>query len=440
MDSSIKPILTVSTMASSQTVDGTAYSPVTIDPSSKNLLVKSDDELKPKTLGARKKIEEYSVERVHSSPLHKKIVDQLLCTQSDLDVDVVSYQTMIDSLKFSGIDTWEQVESLNLRIVPPGPVFHTWWAKYGTGIFDGSNNPEHIKGLNYVRRIEEQAEKLKQWDVPVFIVYLERDMQESELIKMRTLFKKHENIIMLSLEKDLDFLSDCKYCLETNSSQLIDDVRCVICKEFPFVLSAVKNKAKEESKFEYIKRLELMKGKSIIYSDIDNTFIRRPLYQIAANGFRLGSVVSNRFRFVNSFHSDHVPSRIARHINYFLHEGFYCEKMQRFNSDYLLKSADSLYEYLSSGEAFDSYKEMAGSLDLNKCSIFGNDIGYIIMDQKALDRGEKLFTGLSGLEWINAFENRQPLDFRVENLLGLQQIKQLHYGRDGTWRHEPPPR
>lgn len=437
MNPSIKPVLTVSAVSSSQTVDSDACSPVAIYPSGKDLVFESDDELKPEILVSSKKIEEYSIVRLHSSPLHRNIIDQLLRTQPDLEVDEVSYQTMADSLAFSGINTWEQVESLNLRIIPPGPVFHTWWAKYGTGIFDGSNNPKHIKGLNYVRRIEEQAERLKQWGIPVFIVYLERDMQEAELIKMRSLFKKHENIIMISIESDLTSLSSYRHYLDPKSFQLLDDVRCAICKEFPIVLNAVKDKAKEESKFEYVKRLDAMKGKSIIYSDIDNTFIRRPLYQIAANGFRQGSVIRFEFSFSDDFHLDDIPSGITHHMSYFLHEGDYCKRMQRFNPDYLLKSADSLYEYLLSGEAFNTYKKIGGVLDLNTGSIFGNDIGYITIDQKALDTGKKDFINFPGLEWKRACEFAQPFDYRVKNMLGLQQIKQFHYGRDGTWFDEP---
>ena len=299
--------------------------------------------------------------------------------------------------------------------------------------FDGSNNPEHLKGLNYVTRIEEQAERLNQWGIPVFIVYLERDMKESELIKMRMLFKEHENIIMLSVESDLTSLSSYSYYLDPNSFQLLDDLRCAICKEFPIVLSAVKDKAKKESKFKYVKRLEIMDGKSIIYSDIDNTFIRRPLYQIAANSYRCGSVVSGRFRFFGDFHVDKTSPTTARHMKYFEHEGVYCERMQRFNSEYLLISADSLYEYLLSGEAFNTYKKIGGSLDLNAESIFGSDIGYITIDQKALNMITKCFGCFPGLDWINAFDDAQPSDYRVKNMLGLQQIRQLHYGRDGTW-------
>lgn len=433
MDTSIKPTSTVSIATSPEMVDRGACSTMIIDASRKKIVFENDDEIKRKTLESSKKIAGYSVVKLHSSPLHKNIVDQLLRIQPDLDVDQVSYQTMVDSLAFSGINTMEQVESLNLRIIPPGPVFHTWWAKYGTGIFDSTNNPDHLTGLNYVSRIEKQAERLKQWDIPVFIVYLERDMQESELIKMRKLFEKHENIVMLSVESDLTSLSSYRHYLDPNSFQLLDDVRFAICKEFPVVLSAVKNKAAEKSKFEYVKRLEAMKGKSIIYSDIDNTFIRRPLYQITSNGFRHASVVSKKFRFFGDYDMDNAPSTISRHMNYFVHEGVYCKKMERFNSDYLLKSADSLYEYLLSGEAFATYKQIGGLLDLNTDSVFGNDVGYITIDEKSLDMVKKSFRCFPGLEWMETVEEAQPSDYRVKNMLGLQQIKQLHCGRDGTW-------
>ncbi|WP_252178742.1 hypothetical protein [Endozoicomonas sp. 4G] len=83
MDSPIKPILTVSTMALPQTIDGSAASPVTVDPSSKKLVFKGDDELKPEILRTRKELGEYSVANLHSSILHKSKGDQLLLTQPD---------------------------------------------------------------------------------------------------------------------------------------------------------------------------------------------------------------------------------------------------------------------------------------------------------------------------------------------------------------------
>ncbi|WP_422475030.1 hypothetical protein [Endozoicomonas sp. ALB032] len=81
MDSSIKPLSTVSTMAPPQTRDGSAYSPVTVDPSPKNLVLKDDDKFKPGIMRTRKKLEEYFVARQHSSPSHKNIDAQLLPTQ-----------------------------------------------------------------------------------------------------------------------------------------------------------------------------------------------------------------------------------------------------------------------------------------------------------------------------------------------------------------------
>ncbi|WP_448216867.1 hypothetical protein [Endozoicomonas sp. 2B-B] len=83
MDSTINPVLTASTMALPQTRDGSAYSPVTVDPSPKNLVLKDDDEFKPEILRTRRKLEEYSVARQHSFPSHKSRVDQILPTQPD---------------------------------------------------------------------------------------------------------------------------------------------------------------------------------------------------------------------------------------------------------------------------------------------------------------------------------------------------------------------
>lgn len=85
MDSTIRPVSTTSTMAPPQTRDGSAYSPVTVDPSPKNLVFKDDDEFKPEILRTRKALEEYSVVCLHSSSSHKKLVDQHLPTQPDAE-------------------------------------------------------------------------------------------------------------------------------------------------------------------------------------------------------------------------------------------------------------------------------------------------------------------------------------------------------------------
>ena len=230
---------------------------------------------------------DFSARKVSTLSKHEKIVDSLIQSQiTDLAVDDASRLAMAEALKFSGIDTLEQDISSNLRILPPGPVLHTWYAKYQTGLFDGENNPDHVKGLNYVERISEQADRLKEWGIPVILVYLERNMLPLELNKMQTMFSNHENILVMSLEHDLTSLRSIVYYKSSHPIELLDDPRFSLCREFPELLSLAQKKAELVGKTLLLHNLLSLGGLSIIYSDIDNTFLCRPIFQLAANGVR----------------------------------------------------------------------------------------------------------------------------------------------------------
>lgn len=372
-----------------------------------------------------------TIESLTASTNHKEIIDDLIRKQKFLNIDKTSYETMIESIKFAGINTLKEAQDLNLRIIPPGPVFHTWWARYGTGIFDGDNNPFHAKGLNYVQRIEEQAERLKQWQIPVFVVYIEYNMIVSELIKMRTLFKKHDNIIMLSLEKDLPFITYYTTYYSSDKQSMLDNLRYEICREFPAVLDKVKEKT--QSKLGYLERLNSLGGNSIIYSDIDNTFIRRPQYQIVSNGFRQASVINKEFRITNDEDKHYMDATVVNHRSYFSHEGFYCEKLPSFSADYLLSMADSLYNYLLSGKALDVYRKIKCLPSHYTPIAFYRDVGYMSIDRKSLDDSEKKTDSTIGIDWVYSLMIPQNSDIKVSYMLVMQQIKQLHNGRDLTW-------
>ncbi|MCK5893431.1 MAG: hypothetical protein KAG53_03255 [Endozoicomonadaceae bacterium] len=405
-------------------------SAVRIDESTQPLIMcEEPDNVSVSATIERRTSSEASAESLNAPPCHKQIIDHFISFQNLSNVDKTSYQTMIESLEFAGINTLKEANDLNLRIIPPGPVFHTWWAQYGTGIFDGTNNPPHVKRLNYVQRIEEQASRLKEWHIPVFIVYLERDMEEDELEKMRTLFKDHNNIIMLSVEKDLSSIITIDDDL---TGDYLDELRGYVCKEFPAILEKIKEKIK--SKPDYIERLNLLNGDSIIYSDIDNTFIRRPLYQIVQNGFRKASVITDRFALTDGIYNNNMTPIVVGHRQYFAHEGYYFRRIPRFPSDYLLGMGDSLYQYLLTGEAFQTHKKIIDMYKHQPTDEFWDDVGYISVDKKALNENKEELKSLTGGNWIRYFTIKNIDTREVQSMLALQQIKHFHCGRDRTWR------
>ena len=285
-------------------------------------------------------VTELSARKVSTLSRHNKIVDALIQSQlTDLIVDDESRLVMAEGLEFSGINTLEQAESLNLRIIPPGPVFHTWYAKYQTGLFDGKNNPNHLKELNYVERVSEQADRLKQWGIPVILIYLERNMPPLELNKMRTLFSNHENILVMSLEHDLTSLRCTAYYTSCYHENLLDDPRYSLCREFSEVLSLSQKKAKSVGKTLLLYNLLELGGLSIIYSDIDNTFLRRPMFQLGVNGgrnicpFNRGFALQYDNRYKTYLNSPTTYETAKKHRDIFSYEGEMAKRNKRYSKD-----------------------------------------------------------------------------------------------------------
>ena len=409
-------------------------------------------------------VTDLSARKVITLSRHEKIVDSLIQSQlTGLTVDDTSCLAMAEALEFSGIDTLEQAKSSNLRIIPPGPVLHTWYAKYKTGIFDGENNPSHVKGLNYVARISEQADRLKEWAIPVIIVYLEQDMPLLELKKMQTIFSNHENILVMSLEHDLTSIRTTAHYKSLDAVQLLDEPRFLLCREFPEILSLAQKKAESVSKTLLLHNLLALGGLSIIYSDIDNTFLRRPIFQLAANGarnvctFNVDFLLQDDSKYEKYLDSPSIYETAKKHGGILSHEGSVCEKKKRFSVDTLKDRSATLYKYLFSGEAIENYRILKPDLGTDMNIFQHESAGYIVMSQYALtvvDQDytplpltvedqyytplpltvvDQDYTHLPGLKWYDAFLKKQKLNHQLLKLHGLQQLKQIHIGRDMTW-------
>lgn len=95
--------------------------------------------------------------------------------------------------------------------------------------------------------------------------------------------------------------------------------------------------------------------------------------------------------------------------------------------------SEILYEYLLSGEAIANYKILEPDL-MTQFDVFQLEYhGYMVINKEALTMIDESFDDMPGLRWIIDFVNKQELKDQLLNLHGLQQVKQIHIGRDLTW-------
>ena len=180
---------------------------------------------------------ECSSKDVFDCEKHKKIVSCLINQQVPMfEVDDDSITNMAEALKFAGIDTLKCVESMNLQIIPPGPVFHTWYAYKGTTLFDGINNDEKF---DYVKQLNDQALRLAEWDIPMILVYTNNSMTEDQVERMDSLFENHPNIVVLNIERDLaDLPISHRFLVQKEKeSMYLDGIRSEVIMDFERILS-----------------------------------------------------------------------------------------------------------------------------------------------------------------------------------------------------------
>ncbi len=134
---------------------------------------------------------------------YKKIVGELSQLQSLNAIDDYSSDNMALALEYCNVDTLEEALRLDLRIIPPGPVFYTWAAIHKTSIFDTKNNPKQFQSLNYVAKIKENADRLAQKTIPVIVVFSECEMPLDQVSRMKESFTDNQNVVVLSAERDL---------------------------------------------------------------------------------------------------------------------------------------------------------------------------------------------------------------------------------------------
>ena len=179
------------------------------------------------------------------------------------DISAQSWVNIAQGLKFAGVDTSELADRMNLRVCPPSTVINTWAALHGTTIFDGTNNPKGYEHLNYVRSIGQHATRLADWNLPLLIVFSNRNLTPEQIEKMHSDFASHNNILCICMESELGLNNVHEFTkltlnrsFETNLTGLtgkinfyyIDAMRIVLCNWIDKLLGYAQEKALAEGK------------------------------------------------------------------------------------------------------------------------------------------------------------------------------------------------
>ncbi|WP_448216607.1 hypothetical protein [Endozoicomonas sp. 2B-B] len=393
----------------------------------------------------------------HHLKLSKNIVFTQDRTYFEL-IDEESWKNMADSLKFSGIDSLEKAIAMDLRVCPPCPVFHTWVALHGTSIFNGLNNPEKLAGLNYVQRILEEGTNLSKSDIPLLIVYSDKNLTISQINEMKAEFKDHDNILCISFETDLQlkFLAQLERYASSMNFHFMDSIRIIVSQNITKTISFCIDKAKSENKTELANRLEKLGVNHLFYSDIDNQWLTRPPYILASHGTFTQPMISKILSLTHI--REGVVEKLSE-INRELlgwHKSFFSEMpyfKKRKSTKWSVEKAKKLFDYILSGDAESNYEHL--SKQIAHISPHHN---YLLIPDRAVSwEGENsccFFSEQSKDVFLEGALKRpfiidlhQMPDSRLDNdsynpdqyyreahsLVGMQLLKYYSHGNDNTW-------
>ncbi|WP_257280581.1 hypothetical protein [Endozoicomonas sp. ISHI1] len=388
--------------------------------------------------------------------LAKNIVFNLDKTFFD-SIDEESWKNMADGLKFSGIDSLEKATAMDLRVCPPCPVFHTWAALHGTTIFNGLNNPEGLKGIDYVQRILEEGSSLSKNDIPLLIVFSNMSLTESQIQEMKAEFISHDNILCISLETDLQlkFPIPLNKYASSMSLEFMDSIRVVVSQNIANTLSFCIDKASSENKPKLANRLEKLGVNHLFYSDIDNQWLSKPPYILARHGmFTLPKMPDDiLLKDINGHTltglSDIDRKRLVAHRSFFSDLPHLNKRKSKIWST---DKARKLFNYIFSGEAERNYQYLATQIghishhyyDLlkpaNQVVSWKGDNGCLFMTEHSKD--DFLRAASKRVSIIDLHEepnngycfNPDPYYREAHSLVGMQLLKYYYYGHDYTWR------
>ncbi|WOG29770.1 hypothetical protein [Endozoicomonas sp. 8E] len=374
-------------------------------------------------------------------------------------IDEESWKNMADSLKFSGIDSLEKATAMDLKVCPPCPVFHTWVALHGTTIFNGLNNPDKLRGINYIQRILEEGSKLAESDIPLLIVFSGMSLRQSQIDQMRAEFKNHDNILCISLEKDLQlkFPVQLEKYAKRMSLYFNDSIRIVVSQNITKTINFCINRAKAENKTKLAHRLEKLGANHLFYSDIDNQWLSKPPYILASHGMFTQPRLSMSLTLSNHINSYHVEQLstfdkklLQKHRSFFSDIPFLNSRESiKWSSD----KAKKLFDYILSGEAQCNYEHLSKLL-----AAINSDYDYLLNARCGVNwDGENSCLFLAeqskdtflrcalkspclidlhqepGSEPADDSYNPDPYYREAHSLVGMQLLKYHYYRNDFTW-------
>ncbi|WOG29772.1 hypothetical protein [Endozoicomonas sp. 8E] len=393
----------------------------------------------------------------HHLKVAKNIVFNLDRTLFE-SIDEESWKNMADSLKFSGIDSLEKAIAMDLRVCPPCPVFHTWVALHGTTIFNGLNNPEKLAGINYVQRILEEGTNLSKSDIPLLIVYSDKNLTTSQINEMKAEFKDHDNILCISFETELQlkFIAQLERYASSIDFHFMDSIRIIVSQNITKTISFCINKAKSENKTELANRLEKLGFNHLFYSDIDNQWLSRPPYILASHGTFTQPMISETLPLIHI--REGVVEKLSE-INRKLlewHTSFFSEMpyfIQRKPAKWSAEKAKKLFDYILSGDAESNYEHLSKQI-----AHISPHFNYLLIPDGAVSwEGENsccFFSEQSkdvflrgALKCPFIIDLHQKPDSRLDNdsynpdqyykeahsLVGMQLLKYHSHGHDDTW-------
>lgn len=276
------------------------------------------------------------------------------------------YQITIDDISKGSLSRAFKVGNVtdisNLELIAPGPLFYSWMPLHGTAIFNGKNNK---KKIDYTQLLIDKANQFAQWEIPVLIIYSTNNMIESEKKEMSRWTGLHENILMVHIEEHLTnwtyyqyYLAQYKIfslqCSRYYRSKYLDDIRFMIINSWVEVLTIAELLAISRNKHAWVQKLQRLGHHSIMCSDIDNTFLQKPMFQLSIKGCKPGYTFFPYFLDYVGLQTQRNWARYERYADNFKVVLSYNKSCLHMSNDreYLKQQPRKLVKYFMDGEFF----------------------------------------------------------------------------------------
>ena len=357
-------------------------------------------------------------------------------------LDEESVYSMASALYAADIKTIEEAHRFKLVIVPPGPVFHTWYAMHGTTLFNGTNN---VKGYDYVEMIKKEAEYLQQFHLPVLLVYSTLNMTAEQTEEMQKLFQESENIISICLETDFpEHPMTSSLRGHEEGIDRVDYIRYAASLHWREILEKSLEKAEITGKKQAAENLQHRKNQSLVYSDIDNVQIRPNLYMLSGPGFTMCSHPADSIyieeweieKEISANKPDVSREEVQAHNHIVRHLWYHVENPVH-NPHYARLCHDKLHSALLSGYLQDNLIRWLEQ----KPSIFQAEISYFRVGSEntsGIEIGEVMESERNIFDkfYPHITDTLAPDKEKMVTLLGMQQLKLHFINHHHSWAPE----